>query len=74
MAERPSFQSGSIDNTAGKIAGLIAGRIIEGGVSGSRLRPSGKVQGEIAWRDGRLALGNFKFGASTGEIIPAGTS
>ena len=29
------FQSGRIDNTAGKITGLIAGRIADGGVSGS---------------------------------------
>ena len=29
------FQSGRIDNAAGKITGLIAGRISEGGVSGS---------------------------------------
>ena len=65
------FQSGSIDNTAGKIAGLIAGRIIEGGVSGTgsvlQVKFKAKSHGET-----RLALGNFKFGASTGEIIPAG--
>ena len=41
------FQSGRIDNAAGKITGLIAGRLSEGGVSGSRLRASGEVQGKI---------------------------
>ena len=65
------FQSGRIDNAAGKITGLIAGRISEGGVSGSRsllqVRFKAKSHGET-----RLALQNFKFGSSTGEIIPAG--
>ena len=41
------FQSGRIDNAAGKITGLIAGRISEGGVSGSWLCASGEVQGKI---------------------------
>ena len=65
------FQSGRIDNAAGKITGLIAGRISEGGVSGSgsvlQVRFKAKSHGET-----RLALQNFKFGSSTGEIIPAG--
>ena len=65
------FQSGRIDNTAGKITGLIAGRISEGGVSGSgsvlQVTFKAKLHGET-----RLALQNFKFGSSTGEIIPAG--
>ena len=65
------FQSGRIDNAAGKITGLIAGRISDGGVSGSRsllqVRFKAKSHGET-----RLALQNFKFGSSTGEIIPAG--
>ena len=65
------FQSGSIDNTAGKITGLIAGRISEGGVSGSgsvlQVRFKAKIGGET-----ELALGNFEFGSSTGENIPAG--
>ena len=65
------FQGGRIDNAAGKITGLIAGRISEGGVSGSgsvlQVRFKAKSHGET-----RLALQNFKFGSSTGEIIPAG--
>ena len=65
------FQSGRIDNAAGKITGLIAGRISEGGVSGSgsvlQVTFKAKLHGET-----RLALQNFKFGSSTGEIIPAG--
>ena len=44
------FQSGRIDNAAGKITGLIAGRISEGGVSGSgsvlQVRFKAKSEGE----------------------------
>ena len=40
------FQSGSIDNAAGKITGLSAARF-SGGVSGHRHPASGEVQGEI---------------------------
>ena len=65
------FQSGRIDNAAGKITGLIAGRISEGGVSGSgpvlRVRFKAKTEGESD-----LALENFEFGAITGENIAAG--
>ena len=65
------FQSGSIDNAGGKITGLIAGRISEGGVSGSgsvlQVRFKAKIGGET-----ELALGKFEFGSSTGENIPAG--
>ena len=64
------FQSGRIDNTAGKITGLIAGRISEGGVSGSgsvlQVRFKAKSESET-----ELALGNFEFGSNTGENIPA---
>ena len=65
------FQSGRIDNAAGKITGLIAGRISEGGVSGSgsvlQVRFKAKSEGES-----ELALGNFLFGSVTEESIPAG--
>ena len=65
------FQGGRIDNAAGKITGLIAGRISEGGVSGSgsvlQVRFKAKAEGET-----ELALGNFEFGSNTGENIPAG--
>ena len=65
------FQSGRIDNTTGKITGLIAGRISEGGVSGSgsvlQVRLKAKSEGET-----EVALQNFKFGSSSGETIPAG--
>ena len=65
------FQSGSIDNTAGKITGLIAGRISKTGVSGSgsvlQVRFKAKSEGET-----ELALQNFLFGSFTGENIPAG--
>ena len=65
------FQSGSIDNAAGKITGLIAGRISEGGLSGSgsvlQVRLKAKSEGET-----ELALQNFLFGSVTEESIPAG--
>ena len=65
------FQSGRIDNAAGKITGLIAGRISEGGVSGSgsvlQVRFKAKSEGET-----ELALQNFLFGSDTEESIPAG--
>ena len=65
------FQSGHIDNAAGKITGLIAGRISEGGVSGSgsvlQVRLKAKSEGET-----ELALQNFLFGSNTEESIPAG--
>ncbi len=64
------FQSGRIDNTGGKITGLIAGRISEGGVSGSgsvlQVRFKAKSDGET-----KLALQNFLFGSVTEESIPA---
>ena len=65
------FQSGRIDNAAGKITGLIAGRISEGGVSGTgsllQVRFKAKSEGET-----ELALRNFLFGSVTKESIPAG--
>ena len=65
------FQSGRIDNAAGKITGLIAGRISETGVSGSgsvlQVRFKAKSEGET-----ELALRNFLFGSVTKESIPAG--
>ena len=65
------FQSGRIDNAAGKITGLIAGRISEGGVSGSgsvlQVRFKAKAEGETG-----LTLQNFLFGSVTEESIPAG--
>ena len=64
------FQSGRIDNAAGKITGLIAGRISEGGVSGSgsvlQVRFKAKAEGET-----ELALQNFLFGSVTEDSIPA---
>ena len=64
------FQSGRIDNSEGKITGLIAGRISEGGASGSgsllQVEFTAKSEGET-----ELALENFEFGSITGENIPA---
>ena len=65
------FEGGRIDNAAGKITGLIAGRISEGGVSGSgsvlQVRFKAKSEGET-----ELTLQNFLFGSVTEESIPAG--
>ena len=65
------FQGGRIDNAAGKITGLIAGRIADGGVSGSgsvlQVRFKAKAEGETG-----LTLQNFLFGSVTEESIPAG--
>ncbi len=65
------FQSGRIDNAAGKITGLIAGRISEGGLSGSgsllQVEFKAKSEGET-----ELALQNFLLGSVTENSIPAG--
>ena len=65
------FQSGRIDNAAGKITGLIAGRISEGGVSGSgpvlQVRFKARTEGET-----NLVLENFLFGSAAKEAILAG--
>ena len=65
------FQGGRIDNASGKITGLKSARLSDSGVSGTgnvlQIKFKAKLHGET-----RLALQNFKFGSSTGEIIPAG--
>ena len=64
------FQGGRIENPSGKIVGLRAARLTGGGVSGS----GSILQVEFEAKSGgetEIALHNFKFGASTGEILPA---
>ncbi len=65
------FQSGTINNTAGKIEGLSAIRLSTQGVSGTgtllQVRFKAKSDG-----DTRLVLQNFELGAITGDLIPAG--
>ncbi len=65
------FQSGSIDNAAGKITGLGAARLSAQGVTGTgtllQVRFKAKSDGET-----KLVLQNFEFGATTGDLIPAG--
>ena len=65
------FQSGSINNVAGKITGLSAARLSTQGVSGTgtllQVTFKAKSTGET-----RLTLQNFEFGAITGDLIPAG--
>ena len=65
------FQSGSIDNAAGKIGGLSAIRLSTQGVTGTgtvlqvtfKARSSGETE---------LALGDFEFATITGQRIAAG--
>ena len=65
------FQGGSIDNVAGKITALSAARLSTQGVSGTgtllQVRFKAKSDGET-----KLVLQNFEFGATTGDLIPAG--
>ena len=65
------FQSGSINNAAGKITGLSAARLSTQGVAGTgtllQVRFKAKSTGET-----QLALQNFQFGSVTGDNIPAG--
>ena len=64
------FQSGSIDNAAGKIAGLSAIRLSTQGVTGTgtvlQVTFKAKSPGET-----ELTLQNFEFTAITGQPIPA---
>ena len=64
------FQGGSIDNAAGKIAGLSAIRLSTQGVTGTgtvlQVTFKAKSSGET-----ELALQNFEFAAITGQDIPA---
>ncbi len=65
------FQSGRINNAAGKITGLSAAQITGSGASGSggilQVRFKAKSGGETS-----VVLDSFKFGSSAGEVIPAG--
>ena len=65
------FQSGSIDNAAGKITGLSAARLSTQGVGGTgtlvQVTFKAKSGGET-----EVALQNFQFGSVTGDNIPAG--
>ena len=65
------FQSGTIDNAAGKIMGLSTIRLSTQGVSGTGtlLQVTFKAKSD---GDTRLTLQNFEFGATTGDLIPAG--
>ena len=65
------FQSGTIDNAAGKITGLSTIRLSTQGVTGTgtilQVRFKAKSAGET-----ELALQKFQFGSTTGDNIPAG--
>ncbi len=63
------FQSGTIDNTTGKITNLFSARIAESGVSGSggllSVTFKAKTSGET-----QVILENFEFSSISGAIIP----
>ena len=65
------FQSGSINNSAGKITGLTAVRLAQSSASGSgtvvQVNFKAKRGGET-----KLTLQNFQFANITGDSIPAG--
>ena len=69
--ETTFFHGGSINNAAGKIAGLNAARLSAQGVSGTgtllQVRFKAKAAGET-----ELALHKFEFGTGTEDTIPAG--
>ena len=71
MGSTTLFQSGSIDNVAGKITGLSAARLSTRGVSGNgtllRVTFKAKSEGET-----EVALQNVQFGDVTGTVIAAG--
>ena len=64
------FQGGTIDNTTGKITGINIARITAGGVNGSGTLLSVKFIAKVGG-DTYIALENFEFGSSSGDIIPA---
>ena len=65
------FQSGSIDNAAGKIRGLSSARLSTQGGTGTgtllEIRFKAKSEGETA-----VTLQNVQFGTSAGDSMPAG--
>ena len=65
------FQSGSIDNAAGKITGLSAAKLSTQGVAGTGTLLQVKFKAKTA-SETELALHKFQFGSVTGESIPAG--
>ena len=65
------FQRGTIDNTAGQIAGISSALISKGGITGTGTLLS-VVFSAKADGNGELTLRNFQLGSNTGDVIPAG--
>ena len=65
------FQRGTIDNTAGKIAGISSALISKGGITGTGTLLSVVFSAKAAGSS-ELALRNFQLGSTTGAVIPAG--
>ena len=64
------FQQGTIDNAAGKIAGLSAALISESGVTGAGILLSVTFSAKTGG-DSQLALHKFQLGSSIGKVIEA---
>ena len=64
------FQSGSIDNVAGKIEGLSAIRLSTQGVTGTGTVLQGTFKAKLPGET-QLTLQNFEFASITGDSIPA---
>ena len=62
------FQKGTIKNRQGKIAGMKAARISQGGANGEGVLLSLRFTA-IARGEGRVVLRNFRAGTSTGQTI-----
>jgi len=65
------FQSGSIDNAAGKITGLSAARLSAQGVTGTGVLVQVRFKAKSA-RETQIALQKFQFGTAAGDNISAG--
>ena len=63
------FQSGTIDNTAGKITDMFSARIAESGVNGSGGLLSVTFKAKAAGKT-QVTLENFEFSSISGAIIP----
>ncbi len=63
------FQSGTIDNTVGRITSLFSARIFESGVSGTGTLLSVTFKAKAAGET-QVTLENFEFSSISGDIIP----
>ncbi len=64
------YQTGTIENSEGRISGISAARIAEGGVTGTGTLLSVMFIAKSGGEETQLVLENFEFGTSGGTIIP----